>query len=149
MSLLRTGTYVLGWDLSLQATVGKVAGAEARHVEPDAVDELLPDRPTGAGSSSRVSRRTGTSTTCAGPSGGPICCADPRFADAGAIRRNRTEVIAVLDEIIASQTLDVWADRFDREGVWWAPAQGPADVLADPQLAANDGFLQAQGRRHR
>ena len=30
VSLLRTGTYVLGWDLSLQATVGKVARAEAR-----------------------------------------------------------------------------------------------------------------------
>ena len=38
-------------------------------------------------------------------------------------------------------TLDVWAERFDREGVWWAPAQGPADVLEDPQLAATDGFL--------
>ena len=31
VSLLRTGTYVLGWDLSLQETVGKVAKAEARH----------------------------------------------------------------------------------------------------------------------
>ncbi len=61
-----------------------------------------------------------------------------------AIRRNRTEVIAVLDEIVAGQSLDVWAERFDREGVWWAPAQGPADVLEDPQLAANDGFLQAR-----
>ena len=30
VSLLRTGTYVLGWDLSLQATLGKVAGAETR-----------------------------------------------------------------------------------------------------------------------
>ena len=30
VSLLRTGTYVLGWDLSLQATLGKVAPAEAR-----------------------------------------------------------------------------------------------------------------------
>ena len=30
VSLLRTGTYVLGWDLSLQETVGKVAKAEAR-----------------------------------------------------------------------------------------------------------------------
>ena len=31
VSLLRTGTYVLGWDLSLQETLGKVAKAEARH----------------------------------------------------------------------------------------------------------------------
>jgi crotonobetainyl-CoA:carnitine CoA-transferase CaiB-like acyl-CoA transferase len=68
--------------------------------------------------------------------------ADPRFADAKALRKNRTEVIAVLDDIVGERTLDEWAERLDAEGVWWAPAQGPSDVLADPQLAANDGFLQ-------
>jgi crotonobetainyl-CoA:carnitine CoA-transferase CaiB-like acyl-CoA transferase len=81
---------------------------------------------------------------------GPICRAlgredllsDPRFAGASAIRKNRTEVIAILDEIIAAEPLEVWAERFDREGVWWAPARGPAEVLEDPQLAANDGFLE-------
>jgi crotonobetainyl-CoA:carnitine CoA-transferase CaiB-like acyl-CoA transferase len=65
-----------------------------------------------------------------------------RFADAKALRKNRTEVIAVLDDIVGERTLDEWAARLDAEGVWWAPAQGPADVLADPQLAANDGFLR-------
>jgi crotonobetainyl-CoA:carnitine CoA-transferase CaiB-like acyl-CoA transferase len=48
----------------------------------------------------------------------------------------------VLDDIVAARTLEEWAERFDRAGVWWAPAQGPADVLEDPQLAANDGFLE-------
>ena len=141
VSLLRTGTYVLGWDLSLQETLGKVAKAEARHanqtplmnsyqtkdgrwffftgLEADRhIDNVLP-RP----------RR-------------PDLLDDPRFADARALRKNRTEVIAVLDDIIGKRTLGEWAERFDREGVWWAPAQGPADVLADPQLAANDGFLE-------
>ncbi len=33
--------------------------------------------------------------------------------------------------------------------MWWAPAQGPADVLADPQLAANDGFLELPRRARR
>jgi crotonobetainyl-CoA:carnitine CoA-transferase CaiB-like acyl-CoA transferase len=67
---------------------------------------------------------------------------DPRFANAAALRKNRTEVIAVLDAVIAEHPLRVWAERFDREGVWWAPAQGPAEVLEDPQLAATDGFLE-------
>jgi crotonobetainyl-CoA:carnitine CoA-transferase CaiB-like acyl-CoA transferase len=66
---------------------------------------------------------------------------DPRFANAAALRRHREEVIAVLDDIIAEHPLSVWAERFDREGVWWAPAQVPAEVLADPQLAATDGYL--------
>jgi crotonobetainyl-CoA:carnitine CoA-transferase CaiB-like acyl-CoA transferase len=66
---------------------------------------------------------------------------DPRFADAGTLRKHRSEVIAVLDGIIAEHPLDYWAERFDREGVWWAPAQGPAEVLGDAQLAATDGLL--------
>jgi crotonobetainyl-CoA:carnitine CoA-transferase CaiB-like acyl-CoA transferase len=67
---------------------------------------------------------------------------DPRFADAASLRKHRSEVIAVFDEIIAGHPLAVWAERFDREGVWWAPAQGPAEVLEDPQLAATDGYLE-------
>jgi crotonobetainyl-CoA:carnitine CoA-transferase CaiB-like acyl-CoA transferase len=144
VSLIRTGTYVLGWDLSLQATVGKVARAEARESNQT---PLMNCYRAGDG---RWFFFTGLE---ADRHVGPICRAlgrddllsDPRFADARAIRQNRTEVIAVLDEIIASEPLDVWAARFDREGVWWAPAQGPADVLADPQLAANDGFLELPG----
>ena len=141
VSLLRTGTFVLGWDLSLQATLGKVARAEARQHNQT---PLMNSYRAGDG---RWFFFTGLE---ADRHIGPICRAlgredllsDPRFADAGAIRNNRTEVIAVLDEVIAAQPLDAWAERFDREGVWWAPAQGPAEVLEDPQLAANDGFLE-------
>ena len=38
-----------------------------------------------------------------------------------------------------------WAKRFEREGVWWAPAQTPAEVVADPQLYANDGLVDIDG----
>jgi crotonobetainyl-CoA:carnitine CoA-transferase CaiB-like acyl-CoA transferase len=144
VSLLRTGTYTLGWDLGLQATVGKVARAEARQSNQT---PLMNSYRAGDGRwfffmGLEADRHVG-----------PICRAlgredllsDPRFADAGAIRKNRTEVIAILDEIIEGEPLDVWAERFDRGGVWWAPARGPAEVLEDPQLAANDGFLELPG----
>ena len=141
VSLLRTGTYVLGWDLSLQATLGKVARAEARQ------SNQTPLMNSYRAADGRWFFFTGLE---ADRHVGPICSAlgredllsDPRFAGAGAIRTNRTEVIAILDEIIAAEPLEVWAERFDREGVWWAPARGPAEVLEDPQLAANDGFLE-------
>ena len=45
--------------------------------------------------------------------GRPDLLDDPRFADAAAIRRHRTEVIAILDEIIAQRPLAEWAERFD------------------------------------
>jgi crotonobetainyl-CoA:carnitine CoA-transferase CaiB-like acyl-CoA transferase len=142
VSLLRTGAYVLGWDLSLQAALGKVAGPEPR------LSNQTPLMNSYRTSDGRWFFFTGLE---ADRHIDPICRAlgrpdlrsDPRFADATAIRKNRAEVIAVLDEIIAQQTLDVWADRFEREGVWWAPVHGPAQVLEDPQLAANGGLLEA------
>ena len=41
--------------------------------------------------------------------------------------------------------MSVWAERFDEEGVWWAPAQTPAEVVIDPQLLANDGIAEIAG----
>ncbi len=140
-SLLRTGTYVLGWDLSLQETVGRVAKAEARQ------SNQTPLMNSYRASDGRWFFLTGLEADrhlekVYRALGREDLHDDPRFADAAALRKHRTEVIATLDAIIAEHPLDVWAERFDREGVWWAPAQGPADVLEDPQLAATDGFLE-------
>ena len=44
VSLLRTGSYILGWDLSLQAALGKVAPAGSPRGEPDTVHELVPSQ---------------------------------------------------------------------------------------------------------
>lgn len=144
VSLLRTGAYVLGWDLGLQQALGKVAGAEPRHrnqaplMNPYRAADgrwffftgLEADRHIGA-----VCRALGR----------PDLLDDPRFADATALRKHRQEVIAILDELVATRPLAEWADRFESEGVWWAPAQRPAEVVRDPQLLANDGFVEVDG----
>jgi crotonobetainyl-CoA:carnitine CoA-transferase CaiB-like acyl-CoA transferase len=142
VSLLRTGTYVLGWDLSLQETLGKVAKAEARE------SNQTPLMNSYRASDGRWFFFTGLEANrhidkVYRALGREDLHDDPRFADAGTLRKHRTEVIGVLDEIIAEHPLDYWAECFDREGVWWAPAQGPAEVLSDPQLAATDGLLAA------
>jgi len=141
VSLLRTGSYVLGWDLSLQANLGKVAPAEARHSNQTPLMNSYKTKDgkwlffTGLEADRHIEN------ICRAL-GREDLLADPRFADARAIRKNRVEVIATLDEIVATETLEVWAERFDRGGVWWAPAQGPAAVLEDPQLLANDGIVE-------
>ena len=145
VSLLRTGTYVLGWDLGLQMTLGKVARAEPARPEPGPADEPLPGRRRPLVLLHRSGGGPPHRRPCCRALGRPDLLDDPRFADAGAIRRNRTEVIAMLDEIVAEQPLAVWAERFDREGVWWAPAQTPAEVVDDPQLLANDGIVEIDG----
>jgi crotonobetainyl-CoA:carnitine CoA-transferase CaiB-like acyl-CoA transferase len=144
VSLLRTGAYILGWDLGLQMTLGKVADAEPR--QRNQAPLMNPYRAadgrwfffTGLEASRHI---------------GPVCRAlgradlleDERFSSASAIRANRAEVIAILDEIVAERPLDEWAERFDREGVWWAVAQSPAEVVEDPQLLANDGIIEIEG----
>ena len=144
VSLLRTGAYVLGWDLGIQMALGKVAGSEPRHRNQA---PLMNPYRAGDG---RWFFFTGLEASRHVPAvcralGRPDLLDDPRFADARAIRRHRTEVIALLDGIIAQRPLAEWAAAFEREGVWWAPAQAPADVVADAQLIANDGVVEIEG----
>ncbi len=141
ISLLRTGAYILGWDLGLQMALGKVAGSEPRRSNQA---PLMNPYRAGDG---RWFFFTGLEAERHLPAvcralGRPDLIDDERFATAASIRRHRTEVIALLDETIAQRPLAEWAERFEREGVWWAPARSPAEVVADPQLAANDGFVE-------
>jgi crotonobetainyl-CoA:carnitine CoA-transferase CaiB-like acyl-CoA transferase len=146
VSLLRTGAYVLGWDLGLQMTLGKVARAESR--DHNQAPLMNPYRASDGRwfffTGLEAARHIGAVCRALGH---PELLDDPRFADAGAIRRHRTEVIAILDAIIATEPLDVWAERFDEAGVWWARAQVPAEVVTDPQLLANDGVVEIDGGR--
>jgi crotonobetainyl-CoA:carnitine CoA-transferase CaiB-like acyl-CoA transferase len=140
VSLLRTGAYVLGWDLGIQLALGKVASAEPRERNQA---PLMNPYLTADG---RWFFFTGLETARHLPA---VCRAldrpdlleDPRFADARSVRKHRTDVIALLDEIIVTRTFDKWADRFEAEGVWWAPAHTPAQVVADPQFLATGGLI--------
>jgi crotonobetainyl-CoA:carnitine CoA-transferase CaiB-like acyl-CoA transferase len=144
VSLLRTGTYVLGWDLGLQMGLGKVSAAEPRDRNQSPL--MNPYRASDGRwffiTGLEADRHIGPVLRALGR---PELLDDPRFADARAIRKNRREVIALLDEIIAQRTLDQWAEAFDREDAWWAVAQTPAEVVADPQLLANDGIVEVEG----
>ena len=148
VSLLRTGAYVLGWDLSLQANLGKVAPAEPRQSNQTPLMNsyrtkdgrwffftcLEADRHLD--NVVRALGREGLRTTRASRARGR--CARTAARSSPSWTRSSPP-----------RPLDVWAERFEREGVWWAPAQGPAQVLEDPQLAANDAFVELydEGRR--
>lgn len=141
VSLLRTGAYVLGWDLGLQMELGKVAGAERRDRNQSPL--MNPYRAADGKwfffTGLEAERHIGAVCRALGR---PELLDDERFASPRAIRKNHVEVIALLDEIIAERPLAQWSERFDREGVWWAPVQSPAEVVVDPQLLANDGVVE-------
>jgi crotonobetainyl-CoA:carnitine CoA-transferase CaiB-like acyl-CoA transferase len=71
----------------------------------------------------------------AGPGAGGILAdwgADERYADARSRRRNSAELTALLDAAFATRDLADWAERFDREDLWWAPVQTQDEVVRDP-----------------
>jgi len=57
-------------------------------------------------------------------------------------RHNAAGLVADLDEIFATKSLDEWAEIFAAEPeLFWAPIQSPDDLLADPQFAAAGGLV--------
>ena len=55
----------------------------------------------------------------------------------------RRELIAALDADFATKSLDEWAAVFETEpDFFWAPVNGPDEILADPQLRAAGGLVE-------
>jgi len=134
-SLLRTGLYVIGWDVATRLRYGYVQGASDRTQSPNAVvnsyraadgkwfwliglqaDRHWPD----------VCRAIGREDLIA----------HSKFADITVRRENGPEIIAILDAEFAKRSLDDWARIFARENVWWAPVQGCDEIANDPQVRA-------------
>jgi crotonobetainyl-CoA:carnitine CoA-transferase CaiB-like acyl-CoA transferase len=144
-SLLRTAMYSLGWDLSIQLEFDKVKGPVPRtEIETPLVNSyragdgrwfwligLEADRHF-PGLARAIER--------------PEIVADARFASARDRRHHRVALIALLDEVFATRPLPEWAERFDRETVWWAPVQSAAEVVRDPQAAAAGALIDVPNR---
>jgi len=71
---------------------------------------------------------------------------DGRYADVVARVQYSAELIALLDEIFATQTLAHWAEVFDRYELVWGPVQTVAEVIRDPQARAIGAFEKVPHR---
>ncbi|MGI5218831.1 CaiB/BaiF CoA transferase family protein [Nocardia sp. CA-290969] len=63
---------------------------------------------------------------------------DPRFTDMRARAAHRAECVAELDAEFARRTFDEWKQLLARLDAPWAPVQSVEELLADPQVLAND-----------
>ncbi len=141
-SLLRTGAYVLGWDLNTRLRLGRIESPYDRQHAPNPVVNcyragdgkwfwllgLQADRhwPDLVRALDRPELRD-----------------DPRFADIRVRREHRTACVAALDAIFATQPLAHWTARFDAAGMWWAPVQTVGELIDDPQARAGGVFTRA------
>ena len=67
---------------------------------------------------------------------------DSRFNTARDRAINSRELIATLDEIFATKTLEEWAQAFDNEpDLFWSPVNSMEDVLGDEQFHAAGGLV--------
>jgi len=140
-SLLRTGIYCLGWDLGIQARFDKLVDATPRTAE---LNPMVNSYVAGDGLWFWL---LGVESDRAFPK---VCAAidrtdlldDERFATARGRRKNATHVVATLDAEFATRSRPELIARFDREDVWWAPVNTPADVLVDPQAIAAGAFVE-------
>jgi crotonobetainyl-CoA:carnitine CoA-transferase CaiB-like acyl-CoA transferase len=75
--------------------------------------------------------------------GHPEWLEDERFSTPAGRAQNARELIALLDEEFSKMTLDEWAEVFATEpDFFWAPVNGPDEILADPQLRHAGGLVE-------
>jgi crotonobetainyl-CoA:carnitine CoA-transferase CaiB-like acyl-CoA transferase len=144
-SLLRTAMYTLGWDLSIQLEFDKVKGPVSRS---EIETPLMNSYRAGDG---RWFFLIGLEADRHFPGVArvidrPEIVEDGRFVSARDRRHNRQALIALFDEAFATRPLAEWAERFDREGVWWAPVQSFAEVVRDAQAVAAGGLVDVPNR---
>lgn len=66
---------------------------------------------------------------------------DPRFRSTTERRRNNQALVAIFDQIFARHTRDEWAQCFAQHDIWWAPVNSPEDLLTDAQVQAVRAFI--------
>jgi crotonobetainyl-CoA:carnitine CoA-transferase CaiB-like acyl-CoA transferase len=139
-SLLRTGMYVVGWDVATRLRFGYVAPPGTRRDSPNPIANSYR---AGCG---RWLWLIGLEADRHWPDvcralGRPDLLGDPRTATIVERRENAAEVVRILEEEIAKRPLAEWAEIFARENVWWAPVQSCDDVANDPQARAAGGVV--------
>jgi crotonobetainyl-CoA:carnitine CoA-transferase CaiB-like acyl-CoA transferase len=79
--------------------------------------------------------------------GRPELADDPRFADRDDRARNAPELIRILDDIFAGRDWPEWAAAFDDNDIAYGVVLDYDEVVADPQLEANDVFIDFEHPR--
>lgn len=143
-SLLRTGTFTLGWELGVQKLLGRVPGGVNRTQSKTPLVNCYRSQDDhwfwllGVEADRHFPRLLAAIER-------KDLADDPRFSNARDRRRNGQAFIAELDTTFGAQPMSAWQARFDECGVWWAPVLTPEEVAADEQVIAAGCFVDVEG----
>ncbi len=74
----------------------------------------------------------------------PDLADNPRFGVHLSTPEVKAELREVFSEIFATRTTAEWSERLAAEGQRFAPVRGHAEVVADPQMAANNYIVEVE-----
>lgn len=140
-SLLRQGAYTIGFDVNVALMLGRtlaVGVREAMH------SPTVNNYTAGDGRAFWIVGLDGDRhwPPLARAVGHPEWIDDERWADGRGRAINGRELIAELDAVFATRTLDEWAEAFEAEpDLFWSPVNSIEDLLADAQFHAAGGVV--------
>ena len=144
-SLLRTGIYSIGMDVSTRLTLGRIAPTPMR------TKARNPLFNTYQASDGKWFWLVGTESDRHWPKvlhalGLDALKDDAQYATPRDRRRNAPALMAQFEATFAAKTRLEWAEVFREHDVWWAPINSMDDVMTDPQVIAAGAFIQVPGQ---
>jgi crotonobetainyl-CoA:carnitine CoA-transferase CaiB-like acyl-CoA transferase len=142
-SLLATGVYTVGSDLAVQLKFGKLMSNRPRSHPLNPIATFFKS----------ADGRWFVHNPRGGNADWPKFCEiagrldlleDERFATSRGRRENSPLLVAELDKAFAELAFEEIAHRLDAADMVWSPVQTPADVAADPQVAASGAIVQVE-----
>lgn len=143
-SLIRTGVFTLGWDMSIHLKTGTFRPTRGRRqpANPPANYYRTADDHWLLTLSRGKDDWEGILTAA----GHAELIDDPRFATLELRAQNGAELTAILDAAFGALTLDEARRRLTEVDAMWAPLQSLAEVAADPQAIAAGCFVEVEDR---
>lgn len=143
-SLLRTGIYCLGSDMSIQQRLGRVASTRERDIAPDPMTNLYQSKDgkwlvmlnrqgAGSGDWDKVIELLEIPAEK---------LADEKFESKKSRMRNNGDTIALLDAGFQSFDMDELAKRLDAADIIWSPVKTTYEVVDDEQAHAAGAFTE-------
>lgn len=140
-SLLRTGIYSLGSDMSIQLRYDRVASTKPREQAVPAVNNFFKSKDgywiclmprQGAKDWPDILKAVGRVDLLN----------DPKFATSKSRREFGPELVEIFDAAFAAKDLAEWQRILDEHNLVWAPVQTPKQVVEDPQAEAAGAFVR-------
>lgn len=140
-SLLRTGIYGIGMDVSTRVSLGRAASPPPRTKPQNPLMNLY------CAGDGKWFWLVGAESARHWPGianalGLAHLMQDERFATPRDRRRNGAALVAAIDEAAAKRPRAQWAEIFKAQDVWWAPVQSVDEVVVDPQAIAAGAFVR-------